>query len=61
MDTRVLPEFADRTLPIDTSIALNCARLHVPDPLAERDALNAATALTHGPHPVGHVSKGSRI
>ena len=48
MDTRVLPEFADRTLPIDTTVALTCARLHVPDPRAERDALIAATALAHG-------------
>ena len=48
MDTRVLPEFTDRILPIDTAVALVCARLHVPDPRAERDALIAATALAHG-------------
>jgi predicted nucleic acid-binding protein len=29
-------------------VALRCARLHVPDPRPERDALIAATALTHG-------------
>jgi toxin FitB len=29
-------------------VAQRCARLHVPDPRAERDALIAATALVHG-------------
>jgi predicted nucleic acid-binding protein len=48
LDTHVLPEFAERTLPIDTTVALRCARLHVPDPRAERDALIAATAMVHG-------------
>lgn len=44
----VLPAFADRILPVDTAVALRCARLHVPDPAAERDMLIAATALVHG-------------
>lgn len=44
----VLPEFLDRTLPVDAAVALRCARLHVPDPRSERDALIAATALVHG-------------
>ena len=44
----VLPAFADRILPVDTAVAQHCARLHVPDPLGERDALIAATALVHG-------------
>jgi predicted nucleic acid-binding protein len=48
LDTRVLPEFHDRTLPIDTAVVQHCAALHVPDPRAERDALIAATALVHG-------------
>lgn len=48
MRTRVLPEFSDRTLPIDVAVVLRCARLHVPDPLPERDAYLAATALVHG-------------
>ncbi len=47
-DTLVLPEFSGRSLPVDTAVALRCARLHVPDPCAERDALIAATALVHG-------------
>ncbi len=45
---RVLPEFQDRILPVDTSVALRCAGLHVPDPRSERDALIAATGLVHG-------------
>ncbi|MQX36910.1 type II toxin-antitoxin system VapC family toxin [Roseospira navarrensis] len=48
IDGRVLPEFSGRVLPIDIPVALRCAKLHVPDPRAERDALIAATALVHG-------------
>ena len=48
MDQHILPEFADRTLPVDTAVALRCALLHVPDPRPERDAFIAATALAHG-------------
>jgi toxin FitB len=48
MDQQVLPEFASRTLPIDTAVAQRCARLHVPDKRGERDALIAASALVHG-------------
>jgi predicted nucleic acid-binding protein len=48
LDTLVLPEFNGRIFPVDTAIAQRCARLHVPDPRAERDALIAATALVHG-------------
>ncbi|EPI8980360.1 TPA: type II toxin-antitoxin system VapC family toxin [Escherichia coli O22:H16] len=48
MDQHVLPAFSDRILPVDTAVALRCARLHVPDRRSERDALIAATALVHG-------------
>lgn len=48
MDSHVLPEFSERTLPVDAVVALRCARLHVPDPRPERDATIAATALVHG-------------
>ncbi len=48
MEGHVLPEFRERTLPVDSAVALKCARLHVPNPRAERDALIAATALVHG-------------
>lgn len=47
MDRYVLPEFLPRTLPVDSTVALKCAQLHVPDPQAERDALIAATAIVH--------------
>jgi predicted nucleic acid-binding protein len=48
LDNHVMPEFESRVLAIDAAVALKCARLHVPDPRAERDALIAATALVHG-------------
>lgn len=48
IESRVLPAFEGRVLPVDTAVARRCARLHVPDPRAERDALIAATALVHG-------------
>jgi predicted nucleic acid-binding protein len=48
LDSHVLPEFADRILPVDAVVAQRRAHLHVPDPRAERDALIAATALVHG-------------
>jgi predicted nucleic acid-binding protein len=47
IDNKVLPVFDGRILSVDTAVALRCARLHVPDPRAERDALIAATALVH--------------
>ncbi|MBB7439827.1 type II toxin-antitoxin system VapC family toxin [Escherichia coli] len=48
LEQHVLPEFSGRTLPVDTAVALRCARLHVPDKRGERDSLIAATALVHG-------------
>jgi predicted nucleic acid-binding protein len=48
LEERVLPAFSERMLPVDVAVARRCARLHVPDPRSERDALIAATALTHG-------------
>jgi predicted nucleic acid-binding protein len=47
IDDRVLPAFLGRILSVDTAVAQRCARLHVPDPRGERDALIAATALVH--------------
>ncbi len=43
----ILTPLATRILSIDVAIARRCASLHVPDPRPERDALIAATALTH--------------
>lgn len=48
LDGRVMAEFEGRILPVDTAVALRCARLHVPDQQSERDALIAATAMVHG-------------
>jgi len=48
IDHQILPRFEGRILAIDTAVAQRCARLHVPDPRAERDALIAATAMVHG-------------
>jgi len=48
MNNHILPEFADRILPVDAAVALRCAALHVPEPCSERDAFIAATALVHG-------------
>ena len=48
LDTRILPSFANRLLPMDVSVVQRCAQLHVPNPQPERDALIAATALVHG-------------
>ncbi len=48
LNSHVLPAFSDKILYIDVAVAQRCAKLHIPDPKAERDALIAATALVHG-------------
>lgn len=48
LSRKILPDFAERTLPISSDIVLACAALHVPDRRPERDAYIAATALVHG-------------
>ena len=48
MDSYVQPAFDGRILPVDTAVALRCARLNVPDRRSDRDAIIAATALVHG-------------
>ena len=45
---QVLLAFSGRILPVDVLVAQRCAKLHVPDPCSDRDALIAATALVHG-------------
>lgn len=47
LNNDILVRFEDRILPIDLVVARRCARLHVPDPKAERNSLIAATALVH--------------
>ena len=48
LERHVIEPFQQQILPVNTAIARRCAALHVPDPRPERDALIAATALTHG-------------
>lgn len=47
LNAHVLPAFSNRILAVDTAIAQCCAKLHIPDPRADRDAFIAATALVH--------------
>ena len=48
LEDDLLAAFGGRILSIDVSVARRAARLHVPDPRPERDALIAATAVVHG-------------
>jgi len=48
LETRLLPAYTDRTLPVDIHVARRCAALHVSVTRPDRDALIAATALVHG-------------
>lgn len=48
LEGQVLTAFANRILPVDLSISLRCASLHVPDPRPFSDTIIAATALVHG-------------
>ena len=48
LNAHVVPAFADRVLSVDAAVAHQCARLHVPNPRSERDALVAATAWVYG-------------
>ncbi|CAM4067628.1 type II toxin-antitoxin system VapC family toxin [Janibacter anophelis] len=47
LEDEVLDAFDGRILPVDVGVARAAARLHVPDPRPERDALIAATAVVH--------------
>ena len=44
-ESDLLEVFEGRILPVDVSVARRAARMHVPDPRPERDALIAATAV----------------
>jgi len=48
LNEHVLKAFSDRVLSFDTSVALACTQLHVPNPKSERDAMIAATAIIYG-------------
>lgn len=43
----LIERHADRTLPVDTTVAERWGRLNVPDPIPAVDGLLAATALVH--------------
>lgn len=47
LNAHVLPAFSDRILVVDTAVAQCCAKLHVPNPQSDRDAIIAATAIVH--------------
>jgi len=47
-EVQVIARFRERMLSVDAAVARACARLHVPDPRPDRDALIAASALVHG-------------
>ncbi len=47
-ESRVLPVFRHRIIPIDTQVSRYSARLHVPDPRPVRDAFIAATSMVYG-------------
>lgn len=42
------PEFSQRLIPVSPEIALQTAKLHVPNPAAASDSFIAATAIEHG-------------
>ena len=48
LNSHVLPAFEGRILPVDLAVALQSAKLHVPNPHPVRDGVIAATALVHG-------------
>lgn len=48
LDAHVLPAFSERILYVDVAVAKHCAKLHIPNPQSDRDAIIAATALVHG-------------
>ena len=48
LNAHVLPAFSDRILNVDIAVVQCSAKLHVPDPRSDRDAIIAATALVHG-------------
>lgn len=47
LEQQILPQFQGRILDVNVDIARRCAALHIPNPQAERDAIIAATALSH--------------
>lgn len=48
LNAHVLVTFSERILVIDTAVVQCAAKLHIPNPRSDRDAIIAATALVHG-------------
>ena len=48
LNAHVFPTFSDRSLVVNAAVAQRCAKLYVPDPRSDRDALIAAAAIVHG-------------
>jgi hypothetical protein len=48
LNAHVFPAFSERILNVDIAVVQCCAKLHVPDPRSDRDAIIAATAMIHG-------------
>lgn len=48
MDNHVMSAFANRIIAFDLFAAKRCAQLHIPTPKSDRDAMIAASAITHG-------------
>src|ERR1700679_3214262 len=48
LNAHVLPVFSERILYLDVAVAQRCAKLHVPNPRSDRDAIRAGTALVLG-------------
>lgn len=48
LNAHVYPVFSERILYLDVAVAQRCAKLHVPSPKSDRDAIIAASALVHG-------------
>jgi predicted nucleic acid-binding protein len=45
---RIKRDHAERTLPVDATVADRWGRLGIPDPISPVDGLLSATALVHG-------------
>jgi predicted nucleic acid-binding protein len=62
LEDHVLAAFSQRILPVVVAVAQRYAKLQVPDPRSDRDALIAATAFVHGMTVVtamGHIASPS--
>ena len=61
LEDRVLPAFTGRVLPVDTSVALRCAALHVPNPRSYRSHTQYLRLRAHRRGAVEPVAGVSRL